>query len=196
MLRAAQSVRSIAKRLRKAAASAFMRYTFVNMNKLTDEQAQAMSAWENDPEIRHLHSVFKSPKDYETRSEWRTLKARLDNCRGSRFGIVSEGALVGEFNFVFNHPAALKKTPKTAWIGIGIGEKQARGRGLGKEAMRFLEQEVLAAGGKRIELGVFEFNAPAIGLYEKMNYKRFETIPNFTWWDGQWWSDFRYEKFL
>lgn len=62
--------------------------------------------------------------------------------------------------------------------------------------MRHLENEVMAQGGNRIELGVFEFNSPAIRLYESLGYSRFDVIPNFTWWNDKLWGDYRYEKSL
>ena len=74
-----------------------------------------------------------------------------------------------------------RKTPGSAWIGINIGEASARGKGIGTQAMQFLEKEITEMGLKRIELGVFEFDQNAINLYKKMGYKEIGRIDKFTY---------------
>jgi RimJ/RimL family protein N-acetyltransferase len=48
----------------------------------------------------------------------------------------------------------------------------------------------------RIELGVFEFNTVAIGLYKKMGYNEIGRIEDFTYWNGKMWQDIRMEKII
>ena len=62
--------------------------------------------------------------------------------------------------------------------------------------MEYLEAQVRDQGLKRIELGVFEFNSPAIGLYKKMGYKEIGRIKDFTFYQGEMWADIRMEKYL
>ena len=62
--------------------------------------------------------------------------------------------------------------------------------------MEYLEEQIKLHRLKRIELGVFEFNKPAIRLYEKAGYKEFARIENFTYWQGKMWQDIRMEKYL
>ena len=99
-------------------------------------------------------------------------------------------------NFQVDPEHLLKPVPGSAWIGITIGEPEARGRGIGREAMRYLEAQITAKGLKRIELGVFEFNAAAIALYRKLGYREFARIEDFTYWQGRLWKDIRMEKYL
>ena len=48
----------------------------------------------------------------------------------------------------------------------------------------------------RIELGVFEFNHNAIGLYRNMGYIELGVIEKFTCWQGSWYKDIRMEKYI
>ena len=83
----------------------------------------------------------------------------------------------------------------TAWISITIGEEIARGKGIGYQALQYLEQEIRKQGLKRIELGVFEFNTAAIKLYQRAGYREIGRIPDFTYWQGKMWQDIRMEKY-
>ncbi|MEI8025159.1 MAG: GNAT family N-acetyltransferase [Pseudomonadota bacterium] len=155
-----------------------------------------MFSWGNDPKYAAFCTVNKDLEAPPVFKSWQHLQQSLNSDKATRFGIYENNELVGEFNFVFEHPALLKSQPKTAWLGIGIGSEEFRGRGFGTKALEFLEIEVAKQGGRRIELGVFEFNHPAIRLYEKMNYSHFHTIPDFTYWQGRLWADLRFEKIL
>ena len=88
------------------------------------------------------------------------------------------------------------KEPGSAWIGIDIGEESARGKGIGTQAMQYLEEQIKVQGMHRIELGVFEFNTNAIKLYKKMGFKEIARIPDFTYYQGKMWEDIRMEKRL
>jgi len=174
-----------------------MKIEIKKLNQPSDTDMKIMLKWQNDPQIRHLYRWFKGPEEYQKFVNFEQLKCDL-SCDPStqRYGLYVDESLVGEFSFAFNHHALRKFDSKTAWIGIVIGEKEFRGRGLGKIAIQYLENEVIAQGGNRIELGVFEFNPPAIHLYESLGYSRFDVIPDFTWWNEKFWSDYRYEKNL
>ena len=62
--------------------------------------------------------------------------------------------------------------------------------------MQHIEGEIRAAGFKRIELGVFEFNTFAQKLYLKMGYTEIGRIPDFTFWQDKLWMDIRMEKYI
>ena len=173
-----------------------MKVKVKKFGKLIDDEVKTMLVWQNDPKIRHLHCVAKSVEEHQKTVTFEGFKKELSDPKYFRYGIYAGGLLAGECSFIFDHPAALKQTPKTAWIGILIGEEKFRGHGLGRIALEFMENEILSLGGRRIELGVFEYNRAAIHLYEKLGYQRFKIIPEFTWWNERWWSDHRYEKRL
>lgn len=105
-----------------------------------------------------------------------------------------ENEIVGEFSIDFNFPGLSSSNKKTAWIGILFGEKSARGKGLGKETMSFLEAESKKLGAERIELGCFEYNINAIEFYKKLGYKEIRRIDKITMYQDKWWQDIRMEK--
>ncbi|WP_313163288.1 GNAT family protein [Sedimentibacter sp.] len=72
------------------------------------------------------------------------------------------------------------KENKVATLFIGIGNKDVRGRGYGKEALKLLlEYGFNKLGFHRIQLNVLEFNMAAISLYEKAGFKREGTYREF-----------------
>jgi ribosomal protein S18 acetylase RimI-like enzyme len=76
-----------------------------------------------------------------------------------------------------------------------IGEEVARGKGVGYQAMQYIEEQIKLHGLKRIELGVFEFNTNAIHLYQKLGYVKIARNEGFTYWQGKMWADIRMEKY-
>ncbi len=90
----------------------------------------------------------------------------------------------------------LRRIPGTFWPSILIGEAAVRGKGVGRQAMKWCEELARELGCGRIELGVFEFNEVARKLYESLGYVEFARIPDFTWWKGKLRADIRLEKYL
>ncbi len=169
--------------------------SFLRLDKANAEVAAAFTRWESDLELIPLSRPNRSQEDIEKVESVtvETLAHRLE--RNTIFIIYLGDRIVGEINFQIDPPQLFKKVKGTAWIGITIGEKDARGRGIGIQAMQFLEKQILDAGLKRIELGVFEFNKPALRLYRKMGYVEIGKIADFTFWNGRMWQDIRMEKF-
>ena len=61
---------------------------------------------------------------------------------------------------------------RTAWVGIGIGEREYWGKGYGTEAMQILARYAFEELGLyRLNLNVFAYNERAIKSYEKVGYK-------------------------
>jgi len=60
----------------------------------------------------------------------------------------------------------------TAWVGIGVGERDYRGKGYGTDAMKaLLHYAFTELNLHRVNLNVFEFNLRAIRSYEKAGFK-------------------------
>jgi RimJ/RimL family protein N-acetyltransferase len=158
--------------------------------------AEAIDRWQNDPSLVPFIRPSRSKQELEENRPvtMDTLAKRLEHehvfliYRGSR--------LIGEMNFQVDPDYLLKKEPGTAWIGIMIGEADERGKGVGRRAMQYLEERIVQHGLRRIELGVFEFNAAAIALYQALGYQQIATVPDFTYWRGRMWRDIRMEKRL
>lgn len=174
----------------------FMKLTFSKLTDPTPEIAATLDAWENNPELVPFFRPMPSKKDLGKKKQVTvdSLRKRLQH--NQTFLIYADGQMVGEMNYQVDPARLLKKEPGTAWIGIDIGEESARGKGIGRLAMEYLENQISQDGLHRIELGVFEFNLPAIKLYQKMGYQEIGRIDDFTYYQGKMWQDIRMEKYL
>lgn len=84
------------------------------------------------------------------------------------------------------------KENKVATLFIGIGDKNTRGNGYGKEALNLLlEYGFIELDFHRIQLNVLEFNHAAIALYEKSGFKKEGIFREFVLRDGK-----RYDLYL
>lgn len=78
------------------------------------------------------------------------------------------------------------KENKVATLFIGIGNKDTRGKGYGKEALNLLlEYGFSELDFHRIQLNVLEFNHAAIALYEKTGFIKEGTYREFVLRDGR-----------
>jgi len=171
----------------------------VSFAKLTTPDlhvCQTFERWENDPALVHLIRPSQNKEELEKHVSvtMQTLDERLQY--HPIYLIYLDKQLVGNMDFQIDPEHLYKKETGTAWLGITIGEAFARGKGVGAQAMRYLESEIKRQGLRRIELGVFEFNARAIRLYTSLGFSEIGRIPDFTYWQGKMWSDIRMEKYL
>lgn len=162
----------------------------------TPEIAEVIHRWENDPELVPFIRPNRTKEDLEETNlvTIATLRERLKHVR--MYLIYRGDRLIGKVSYQVDPDQLFKKETGSAWIGIVIGEPEERGRGVGAQAMRYLEEQIAAEGLQRIELGVFEYNKPAIALYRKMDYREIAHIEDFTYWQGRLWEDIRMEKYL
>ncbi|MRG85907.1 GNAT family N-acetyltransferase [Salinibacillus xinjiangensis] len=173
-----------------------MTIKFIKMTTPTENVIEMMNRWENDPALIPLKQPIQNESKLHDRDELtiKDVRKRLEN--HDIYLIYLNEQLIGEMNFMIDPGHLYKKEPGTAWIGITIGEPQARGKGIGGMAMQYLEDQIQKQGFRRIELGVFEFNKPAHRLYKKLGYREIGRIENFTYWKGEMWTDIPMEKFL
>ena len=168
---------------------------FKKLIQPTSEIAEAFTRWENDPSLVSLSRPNFSREDLEKRHLVTVddLTQRLEH--DLIHLIYLDGQLIGEVDYQVDPGHLFKKETGTAWIGIVIGEEIGRGRGIGYQAIQYLEEQIKLQGLRRIELGVFEFNANAIRLYQKAGYVEIGRINDFTYWQGKMWQDIRMEKY-
>jgi len=169
---------------------------FVKLTTPTPEIAAAFTRWETDPALIPL--THPNPN---AEALLRTDTVSIDELekrivRKQIYLIHLQDQLIGAIDYQVNPTYLYKKDADTAWLGIVIGEETARGRGIGAQALRYIETQIKLAGIKRIELGVFEFNTRAIKLYQKVGYQEIGRINDFTYWQGKMWQDIRMEKYL
>jgi RimJ/RimL family protein N-acetyltransferase len=169
---------------------------FAPLVEPTYEIAEAFTRWENDPALIPLSRPNRNQEDLEKRQVVTRddLVQRLNDQH--IYLIYLEHQLVGEMSYQVDPPHLFKYEHGTAWLGITIGEAQGRGKGIGRQALHYLEQQIRLQGLGRIELGVFEFNIPARTLYQKMGYQEIGRIKDFTYWQDRLWHDIRMEKYL
>lgn len=78
---------------------------------------------------------------------------------------------------------------RSAWVGIGIGDADFRGKGYGTEAMTLmLKFAFLVQNLHRVNLGVFSFNPRAIRCYEKCGFKYEGVERDYIFKDDQYWD--------
>ncbi len=171
-----------------------MNVRFELLTEITQDHIDAFSRWENDPELIPRSRPNQCQADIDRREPVtrEDLQKRLTH--NTIFLIYLDERLIGEMNYQVDPRQLYRKQAGSAWIGITIGEASARGRGIGAQAMRHLEEQIWQRGLRRIELGVFEFNTNAIRLYQSLGYVEIGRIPDFTFWQGRMWQDIRMEK--
>ncbi len=171
----------------------------VDYRKLTEpsvQVAEALTRWENDPELVPFTRYCKNQEEWERKKIVSPDGLAERMRRQTIYLVYLDDHLIGELSYEIDPALLYKKEKGTAWIGIVLGEEIGRGRGIGGGAMQYLEDQIRIAGYKRIELGVFEFNARARALYRKVGYVEIGRIQAFTWWQGKMWQDIRMEKLL
>ena len=78
---------------------------------------------------------------------------------------------------------------RCAWVGIGIGDPDYRGKGFGTDAMKvLLHYAFRGLNLNRVNLNVFEFNKRAIASYEKCGFKYEGTLREMIYKDDRRWD--------
>jgi RimJ/RimL family protein N-acetyltransferase len=169
---------------------------FKRLTEPTTEIVERLNKWENDPVLTPFIRPNNTRDDLERRVivTIKDIEQRLKHHH--TYLIYLGDQLIGQMDYKVDPNYLYKKETGTAWIGILIGEEIGRGKGIGFLAMKYLETRIKLKGLKRIELGVFEFNANAIKLYKKLGYKEIARINDFTYWQGKMWQDIRMEKYI
>lgn len=169
---------------------------FVSCDEPMPHIAEVFTRWENDPALVPFSRPNRTKQDLDKR-EIVTLDELAQRLKYQHMYLIYlDTQLIGEMNYQVDPPHLLKKERGTAWLGITIGETNGRGKGIGYQALHYLEHQIQLHGLGRIELGVFEFNRPARALYQKLNYREIGRISDFTYWEGQMWQDIRMEKYV
>ncbi|MCC5892829.1 GNAT family N-acetyltransferase [Exiguobacterium sp.] len=173
-----------------------MTISLVPLEAASGAIVETFNRWNNDSDIVHL--IRPSRSEAELTAEHRLTVDELNERLATHdiFLIYADDELVGEVNVMYDAAHLYRQEPGSAWLGIVIGETHGRGKGVGTNALRLLEDRLRHQGTPRIELGVFAFNEAAHRLYEKLGYEEIARIEAFTYWDGRLWADIRMEKRL
>ncbi|SHI52937.1 Protein N-acetyltransferase, RimJ/RimL family [Dethiosulfatibacter aminovorans DSM 17477] len=171
-------------------------YTFHLLDKDDLEGFHHIARWDNDPDLAYLITPNFHEEPLKHVSSL-MLQVSYERSGSKEIYMIRCGdRTIGSASIDMNPEHLAGKDEPTGWLGIVIGEKEYHGKGAGKAAMEFLENRARELGATRMELGVFAFNEKAIGFYEKLGYKRFHIVKDFTFYNGKWHDDYRMEKRL
>lgn len=136
----------------------------VTLRALEDRDLHDLRRWRNDAEMAHWHFSAWPVSEDEQRSWYQNQKNRSD---GKVFIIEDDGQPIG-------YAVCMGLDSRNRSIEVGLHLiPDARGRGFGKDAFltltRFCFEELNM---HRVWLRVFAFNDRAIGLYERLGFKR------------------------
>lgn len=154
----------------------------VRLTAIRESDIDTLISWDDDPEfMRMLISGPSYPRPEIAQREWWTerLKARDQYHFAIRTQV--HDAVIGTV-----HINEIEWPHGTAWLSIGIGSREARGKGYGTEAMRLaLDFAFRNLNLHRIALSVFAYNEPAIRTYERLGFTHEGTMREFLQRDGQ-----------
>lgn len=171
-------------------------YTFHLLEEDDLEGFHHIARWDNDPDLAYLITPNFHEEPLGPVSSL-MLQVSYERSRYKEIYMIYCGdRIIGSASIDMNPEHLARNDEPTGWLGIVIGEKEYHGKGAGKAAMDFLENRARELGAKRMELGVFAFNERAIRFYEKLGYKRFHIVKDFTFYKGKWYDDYRMEKKL
>lgn len=138
----------------------------VRLRALAEDQSPLLSKWFSDPEFqRHQWGSWGGPMSQQ---EAREFRERFQGGEDSGLFVIE----VGERPVGFANFRRLNEKHSNADIGIGIGEKDLWGQGLGSEALRLLVEYLLSQRGlHRIRLHVAARNYRAIGAYKRCGFE-------------------------
>ena len=136
-----------------------VRLSLLDLEKDVEEWA----AWIQDSEYQRLldtgPSTLYSPA---------AIRAWMEKECGQNYVVFSIHALPEERVVGFIDLSGFNWQARSAWVAIGIGPAEYRGRGLGTQAMRLLTRYAFEhLNLNRINLNVFGYNPGAMRSYEK-----------------------------
>ncbi|MEA4960294.1 GNAT family N-acetyltransferase [Lutispora sp.] len=160
----------------------------IRLGSLNASDMEYVSSWFNDVEFLRYYDMVpaipKSQKDmlklleyYESSEDKQIFAVRL----------IHSNTIIGIAGF-----DDILWSNGVATTFIGIGSKESKGKGLGKETMRLLlDFGFNELNFHRIQLNVISYNSTAISLYESVGFKKEGTYREFIYRDGK-----RYDLYL
>jgi RimJ/RimL family protein N-acetyltransferase len=129
--------------------------------------AEAVARWTQDSEYdRFLDSGIARP----LRSKSLKEEIEKESIKNDQFDFSIH--ILGDDRFIgFISLMGINWVHGTAWVGIGIGERDDWGKGYGTDAMRVLLRYAFEELNLyRVNLNVFEYNPRAVRSYEKVGF--------------------------
>jgi ribosomal-protein-alanine N-acetyltransferase len=157
----------------------------IYLRPLEREDAPALAAWINDPEVRRTLNRYQ-PINLREEEEFITRSAQSEHDLGLGIVLTDGDRLIGAAGL---HRMDFKN--RHACFGIFIGDKAEWGKGHGHEATSLLLKhgfETLNL--NRIWLMVFEYNLRGIRAYERLGFKREGVLREDVFNEGRYWNTY------
>ncbi|HET8568115.1 MAG TPA: GNAT family protein [Candidatus Limnocylindria bacterium] len=138
----------------------------VRLRPATPDDAPHLVRWASDADFAWLQ-WGRGPGRFDDA----TARAWIDRFAGAEdarlYVIEHEGRPIGFTNYRDHRPK-----PRSAEVGIGIGEKELWGKGLGRDALGTLVRHLVdGLGCHRVTLSVLAFNDRAIASYKALGFE-------------------------
>ncbi len=139
-----------------------------------------LHAWINDRELVVLSAPYR-PVHFSDHEAWWASVSSDPSVELFAIRLLDDDRLVGTCQLL-----AIDHRHRSAELQIRIGEPDARGRGLGTEAVGLLLRHAFAdLDLRRVSLHVLASNAPAIAAYEKSGFVREGVLREAAYIDGR-----------
>ena len=153
----------------------------------TDELAKSYSRWSRNSEYNRLAGSQPTvPFSVKAVSKWIDENLEKETARNYFFAIrtLAEERFIGDIGL-----DGINWTHGESFVGIGIGDHEAWGKGYGTDAMhillRFAFEELNM---HRVALNTFEYNPRAIRSYEKVGFQHEGHLRGFLNREGRRWD--------
>jgi RimJ/RimL family protein N-acetyltransferase len=150
---------------------------------LSREHIEYRTRWLADPEINQfLGTATRKGRDKKFHRDWFDKYEEGEKIGERRFFMIKvDEKIVGQVGF-----SNINKDDKNAELYITIGEKNYWGKGIGKEALKYIHNYGFRELGlHKINLTVHTNNTRAIRIYKKFGYKELGVYHDNIFWNGK-----------
>jgi RimJ/RimL family protein N-acetyltransferase len=163
--------------------------TKVQLTALSKDDAATISGWSGDVGYLRLQDTnLALPKSQAQIATDLEELAKSSNTIAFAIRTVGDGVLIGTIGFY-----DIEWANQGAWLGMGIGERDAWDQGYGTEALNLALQYAFdELNLHRITLTVIAYNERAIVLYERAGFQREGVLREFGQRDGRWYDMYLY----
>lgn len=141
----------------------------VCLTAVTKDDVPTLARWHNDAGfLRLLNAPAAKPQTQDDVAKWLEEAQKAPN--GFLFAVRPRD---GDSLLGFVEVDGILWSHGVGWLGIGIGDREHWGQGIGREALRLaLNFAFNELNLHRVQLTVFGYNERAIALYEKLGFVR------------------------
>jgi RimJ/RimL family protein N-acetyltransferase len=152
----------------------------INLSEIKKEDMEYIYKWFSDPEFLKYYDYYP-PLPLKKAKVDKMFNYYKESGKSKVFAVKKGSSIIGIAGF-----DDIIKENRVATLFIGLGNKNERGKGYGRETMYLLlEYGFNNLNFHRIQLNVLQFNEGAIALYEKCGFKKEGVFREFVLRDGK-----------